>query len=280
MLRQRAMAFFSVSADTAASPLLFTLLGTGFSFLCTVVGASAVFFTTQRTSEKLETLSLGFAAGIMVAASVWSLLLPAEEAAQAAGQTPWLVTTAGFIVGALFLKLLDSLMPHLHMGSSRPEGPSVHLRRSMLLFLAITLHNIPEGGSVGLTAGAAALSGETTALSAALAFALGIGIQNIPEGAAVSLPMRQEGFSKWRAFLFGAASGLVEPLAGLFVVLTFSFFLPAMPMMLAMAAGAMLYVVVEELIPAAHLSKHSDLGTLAFIFGFAVMMALDTALAS
>ena len=180
--------------------------------------------------------------------------------------------------GALFLKLLDTALPHLHPGAARPEGPKTSMHRAMLLFIAITLHNVPEGGSVGLVAGSAALSGEPAALSSALALALGIGIQNIPEGAAVSLPLAGQGMSRMRAFLFGAFSGIVEPVFGLLVVLVLQTVMPAMPFMLAFAAGAMLYVVVEELIPAAHLSKHSDAGTLAVITGFILMMTLDTAL--
>lgn len=260
-----------------------TTLATGFTFLCTAAGAAAVFFTKPgngrgRGAELAETLSLGFAAGIMIAASVWSLIIPAQEMAQAQGGTPWLAAGSGVAAGALFLKLLDTALPHLHPGAARPEGPKTSMHRAMLLFIAITLHNVPEGGSLGLVAGSAALSGEPAELSSALALALGIGIQNIPEGAAVSLPLAGQGMSRMRAFLFGAFSGIVEPVFGLLVVLVLQTVMPAMPFMLAFAAGAMLYVVVEELIPAAHLSKHSDAGTLAVITGFILMMTLDTAL--
>ena len=260
-----------------------TTLATGFTFLCTAGGAAAVFFMKPgngrgRGAELAETLSLGFAAGIMIAASVWSLIIPAQEMAQAQGGTPWLAAGSGVAAGALFLKLLDTALPHLHPGAARPEGPKTSMHRAMLLFIAITLHNVPEGGSVGLVAGSAALSGEPAELSSALALALGIGIQNIPEGAAVSLPLAGQGMSRMRAFLFGAFSGIVEPVFGLLVVLVLQTVMPAMPFMLAFAAGAMLYVVVEELIPAAHLSKHSDAGTLAVITGFILMMTLDTAL--
>ena len=233
-----------------------TTLATGFTFLCTAAGAAAVFFMKPgngrgRGAELAETLSLGFAAGIMIAASVWSLIIPAQEMAQAQGGTPWLAAGSGVAAGALFLKLLDTALPHLHPGAARPEGPKTSMHRAMLLFIAITLHNVP---------------------------ALGIGIQNIPEGAAVSLPLAGQGMSRMRAFLFGAFSGIVEPVFGLLVVLVLQTVMPAMPFMLAFAAGAMLYVVVEELIPAAHLSKHSDAGTLAVIAGFILMMTLDTAL--
>ncbi len=268
-----------LSPFALTSPLLLTLVSTGFTFLCTTAGAALVFLVRPgKSAGRFQTVSLGFAAGIMVAASVWSLLIPSLEAAEEAGKTPWLLATIGLIAGALFLKTLDALMPHLHMDAEKPEGPKTSLKRAQLLFLAITLHNLPEGGSIGLTAGTAALVENPMALSSALAFALGIGIQNIPEGAAVSLPMVERGASRLRAFLYGAFSGLVEPVSGIIVVLGLSFFMPLIPWMLAFAAGAMLYVVVEELIPAAHLSEHSDDGTLAFIAGFALMMALDTAL--
>ena len=264
---------------TLADAFIWTALYTGFTFLCTVAGAATVFLMRPgRESPLAETLSLGFAAGIMIAASVWSLIIPALEMSGKAGSIPWLVASSGILAGALFLKLLDMVMPHLHPGASTPEGPRTKLARVELLFLAITLHNFPEGGSVGLTAGLAAMSGDPMALSSAFALALGIGIQNIPEGAAVSLPMAGQGSSRMRAFVFGSLSGLVEPLCGLLVVLAIPVFEPVMPFMLAFAAGAMLYVVVEELTPAAHLPEHSDAGTLAVIVGFIVMMALDTAL--
>ncbi|EHY31214.1 ZIP family metal transporter [Sutterella parvirubra] len=261
------------------SPVVLTLLGTGFTFLCTTIGAAAVFFTkNDAEGSRMETMSLGFAAGIMTAAAVWSLLIPAGDAAQDQGLTPWIVTTVGFIFGALFLKLLDSALPHLHPGSATPEGPKTSLHRAQLLFLAITLHNLPEGGSVGLSAGLAGLSENPVALSSALALAIGIGLQNIPEGAAVSIPMASQGHSRWKAFLFGTFSGVVEPICGLIVVLGLPYFMGLMPWMLAFAAGAMIYVVVEELVPSAHLSEHSDLGTLSFMTGFAIMMALDMGL--
>jgi ZIP family zinc transporter len=249
--------------------LKWTAVYTGFTFLCTAAGAAAVFFLKPDAKTELaETLSLGFAAGIMTAASVWSLIIPAQEMAQKQGDTPWLIASLGIAAGAGFLKLLDAVLPHLHPGASKPEGPKTKMHRAMLLFLAITLHNIPEGGSVGLTAGLAAIAGDSASLSAAFALALGIGIQNIPEGAAVSLPLAGQGVSRWRAFWFGTGSGAVEPLFGILAALAIPLFLPVMPFMLAFAAGAMLYVVVEELIPAAHLSQHSDAGTLCFIFGF------------
>ena len=265
--------------------LLYAAIGTGVTFGCTVIGAAAVFLVkpakdavSVSRAKLIETLSLGFAAGIMIAASVWSLLIPALNMVEESGGTPWLWGTGGLLAGALFLKLLDTAMPHLHPGASAPEGPKSTLHRAQLLFIAITLHNMPEGGSVGLSAGLAGLSESPAALTTAAALALGIGIQNIPEGAAVSLPMMQQGMSRGKAFLYGAFSGAVEPICAVITVLALPVFLPVMPFLLAFAAGAMLYVVVEELIPAAHLSEHSDAGTLAVIVGFALMMALDTAL--
>lgn len=269
---------------TDLSTLSFTALEaaalcSGFTFLCTTLGAAAVFLMRSgRESPLMETLSLGFAAGIMIAASVWSLITPALEGAAGGVCPPWFVVSGGILVGAFMLKGLDAIMPHLHPGATTPEGPRTKLHRAWLLFLAITLHNLPEGGSVGLTAGLATLSSDPTALSPALALALGIGIQNIPEGAAVSLPLAAEGMSRMRAFLFGTLSGLVEPVCALLVVPVIAMVGPTMPFLLSLAAGAMLYVVVEELIPAAHLDNHSDAGTLAVIIGFVVMMALDTAL--
>lgn len=267
-----------------ADALTYALLGTGTTFACTVLGAASVFLFGRQTPasvagpSKVETVSLGFAAGIMIAAAVWSLLIPSMELAQEAGKTPWLHAAGGFLAGALFLKLLDMAMPHLHPGSSVPEGPKTKLHRAQLLFIAITLHNLPEGGAVGLASSAASMDGSAVGPASALALAIGIGLQNVPEGAAVAIPMMGLGYSKTKAFLYGAFSGLVEPVCGVLVCLLLPVFAPAMPFFLAFAAGAMIYVVVEELIPAAHLSEHSDAGTLAVIAGFALMMTMDTML--
>ena len=250
---------------------MLALLGTSFTFLMTALGAATVFFFARKVCERAQGALLGFAAGVMTAASVWSLILPAIEQTAAEGRLPpFLPAAAGIVLGALLLALLDEF--------TRQRGGERVTHSDFLLLSAITLHNIPEGGSVGLTAGLAAIAGDSASLSAAFALALGIGIQNIPEGAAVSLPLAGQGVSRWRAFWFGTGSGAVEPLFGILAALAIPLFLPVMPFMLAFAAGAMLYVVVEELIPAAHLSQHSDAGTLCFIFGFVVMMALDTAL--
>ncbi len=252
--------------------------GTGFTALMTILGASSVFLFRNRISPNVHRMALGFAAGIMIAASVWSLLIPAMEAAEDAGVASWLPAAGGFALGVLFLWALDEWLPHMHPGSKEAEGPKSQMSRSSLLFFAITLHNIPEGMSVGLLFVIAGQSGDPVALSAAFALALGMGIQNIPEGAAVSLPLRQEGYSAKRAFTFGALSGLVEPLFGCTVVLFASWITPFMPWLLAFSAGAMMYVVVEELIPEAHLGEHSNVGTMSVMAGFLLMMTLDCAL--
>lgn len=252
--------------------------GTGFTFAMTALGAASVFFFRKKISENIHRMALGLAAGIMIAASVWSLLIPAMEAAEEAGGSGWLPAAGGFILGVAFLLFLDEILPHLHPGSKDPEGPKSELSRASLLFLAVTLHNIPEGMSVGLLFVLAAQTGDPVALSAAFALALGMGIQNVPEGAAVSLPLRQEGYSARRAFAFGAVSGLAEPVFGLLVVLCAAWITPFMPWLLAFSAGAMMYVVVEELIPEAHLGEHSNIGTLSVMTGFVIMMVLDCAL--
>ncbi len=261
------------------SPIAWAAAGTGFTFLMTAFGASLVFFFRGEPNPNTQRTFLGFAAGVMVAASVWSLLIPAIEEAEAAGGSGLLPAAGGFILGVAFLMLMDRLMPHLHLGAEKPEGISSSLRRTTLLVLAMTLHNIPEGMAVGLTFALAAQHGESpAALSAAMALALGMGIQNFPEGAAVSLPLRKEGMKTFRAFLMGAFSGVVELVFGVLVVLVAGSIRPVMPWMLSFAAGSMLYVVVEELIPEAHLGEHSHVGTVSTLAGFLVMMILDVAL--
>ena len=261
------------------SPIAWAAAGTGFTFLMTALGASLVFFFRGEPNPNTQRTFLGFAAGVMVAASVWSLLIPAIEEAEAAGGSGLLPAAGGFVLGVAFLMLMDKLMPHLHLGAEKPEGISSSLRRTTLLVLAMTLHNIPEGMAVGLTFALAAQHGESpAALSAAMALALGMGIQNFPEGAAVSLPLRKEGMKTFRAFLMGAFSGVVELVFGVLVVLVAGSIRPVMPWMLSFAAGSMLYVVVEELIPEAHLGEHSHVGTVSTLAGFLVMMILDVAL--
>ncbi len=253
--------------------------GTGFTFFMTALGASVVFIFKKDMGKNIQRAFLGFAAGVMMAASVWSLLIPAIDEAAEAGGIPWVPAAGGFVIGGLFLYLLDFLMPHLHLGEKQPEGMRTSFHRTTLLVLAVTLHNIPEGMAVGLAFAMAAQHPEDPALyAAAFALALGIGIQNFPEGVAISLPLRQEGMSRMRAFVFGSLSGLVELLFGVGITLIALQIAPYMPWFLAFAAGAMIYVVVEELIPEANQGEHSNLGTAGVMAGFLIMMILDVAL--
>lgn len=259
------------------SPVWLAFLGTMFTCAATVLGAGTVFFFKKDIPQRLQRAFLGFAAGVMIAASVWSLLIPAMEMAEEAGQPGWLPAGGGFVLGALFLLALDRVLPHLHPNSAHPEGLKSSFTRTTMLVLAVTLHNIPEGLAVGLAFG---LAGENSAmsLSGALALSVGMALQNFPEGAAISLPLKKEGLSNKRSFLLGALSGVVEPIAGVTGVLIAGSITGLMPWFLAFAAGAMIYVVVEELIPEAHLGEHSHTGTLSVMFGFLVMMILDVAL--
>ena len=258
--------------------VLWAAAGTGFTFLMTTLGAGLVFFFRKQFSAGLQRVFLGFAAGVMIAAAVWSLLIPAIDQAEAAGLLGWVPAAGGFLLGVGFLIAMDSLLPHLHIGAKQPEGLSAPWKRTTLLFTAVTLHNIPEGMAVGLSFALAAQGGQAAGYTAAMALALGIGIQNFPEGAAISLPLRQEGKSVGKAFWMGSLSGVVEPIFGVLTVLIAGSIQPLMPWLLSFAAGAMIYVVVEELIPEAHLGEHSHVGTLGVIFGFVVMMILDVAL--
>ncbi len=247
-------------------------------FLGTVIGAAFVLLARGEMSSLLQKGLLGFASGVMVAASVWSLLLPSLDMSSALGAWAWAPACSGLAAGMLFLLLLDNLIPHLHLNSSEPEGVRSGLGRSSMLVLAVTLHNIPEGMAVGVVA-AGAMSGDMgITLSGAVALAAGIAIQNVREGAIISLPLRSEGFTRRRAFVYGALSGIVEPIAAVITILLIDSLLPMMPYLLGFAAGAMLYVVVEELIPEAQQGHHSNLGTLTFAVGFIVMMILDVAL--
>ena len=267
--------------QTMQQALLWAAMGTGFTFLMTSLGAASVFLFRKKTGALAQRIFLGFAAGVMVAASVWSLLIPAIERAEEMGQVGWVPALGGFVLGSAFLMLIHRLLPHEHSEGKGYEGPSAKSAkwgRPMLLFTAMTIHNIPEGMSVGLLFGMAGMSGDPAMFGMAVALALGLGIQNIPEGAAVSLPLRQEGMSAGKAFAMGALSGLAEPVFGVAVVLLIGVITPYMPWMLAFSAGAMMYVVVEELIPEAHLGENSNIGTVAVLGGFLVMMVLDVAL--
>ena len=258
------------------SPMLYALSGTLFTFVMTAAGAACVFCFKDRPQAKLTKLSLGAAAGIMLAAAVWSLLLPAMEEAAALGLAPELPAAGGFILGVGFLMLLDSLTPHLHLNAAVPEGPHTALSRAALLFLAVTIHNIPEGMAVGISCAAAA--GSNLEADPSFAVALGMGLQNVPEGAAVTLPLMAAGVKRAKAFGLGVLSGLAEPAAAVLTVLAAAGFSSILPWLLAFAAGAMLYVVVEELIPEARLGEHSNAGALAVLGGFVLMMSLDSIL--
>ncbi|MGN0601944.1 MAG: ZIP family metal transporter [Oscillospiraceae bacterium] len=259
--------------------VLLAAAGTGLTFLLTTLGAAVVFFLKKNaSSEKIERIFLGFAAGVMIAASVWSLLIPAIEKAEELGKIGWIPAAGGFVLGVLFLMGLDKLLPYFHAGLDREKGVEQGMKRSTLLVCAVTLHNIPEGMAVGLAFALAAQDNSSVLLAAAVALAMGIGIQNFPEGAAISLPLRQSGMSRTKAFLYGMASGLVEPVFGILTVLVAGSVVPLMPWLLAFAAGAMLYVVVEELIPEAHLGDFPHLGTFGVMVGFLIMMILDVAL--
>ncbi|OFY66724.1 MAG: dihydroorotate dehydrogenase [Bacteroidetes bacterium RBG_13_43_22] len=261
------------------NPVLLALFATLFTWGVTALGAAMVFFF-KSINRKILNSMLGFAAGVMIAASFWSLLKPAIEMAEAAGSSPWIPAVVGFLTGGAFLFLTDRLLPHLHQGLStdKAEGIKTSWQRSILLVMAITLHNIPEGLAVGVAFGALASSTDTGNLAGAIVLAVGIGLQNFPEGAAVSIPLRREGFSRLKSFMYGQASGLVEPIAaviGAFAVLMIK---PMLPYALSFAAGAMIFVVVEELIPESQTGNETDLSTIGAMFGFATMMLLDVAL--
>lgn len=247
-------------------------------FVGTSLGSACVFFLKKGLGDRVHRGLTGFASGVMVAASIWSLLIPAMDQSSGAGSLAFLPAVIGFWAGILFLLGLDHLIPHLHQKSHHAEGPHTRLRRSTMMVLAVTLHNIPEGMAVGVVyAGYLAGDGQITMMGA-LALSLGIAIQNFPEGAIISMPLRAEGMSKPRAFAGGVLSGAVEPLGALLTILAAGLVVPALPYLLSFAAGAMIYVVVEELIPEMSQGKHSDIGALSFAVGFTLMMALDVAL--
>lgn len=247
-------------------------------FMGTALGAGCVLFMKKSLNPMLQRALTGFAAGVMVAASIWSLLIPAMEQSEKMGRWAFAPAVAGFWFGILFLLVLDRVVPHLHMNSNKAEGPESSLQKTTMLVLAVTLHNLPEGMAVGVVY-AGWLSGDAgITLMGALALSIGIAIQNFPEGAIISMPLRAEGVSKKKSFLYGALSGAVEPIGAALTILAARFVVPFLPYLLSFAAGAMLYVVVEELIPEMSEGKHSNLGTVLFAAGFTVMMALDVAL--
>ena len=247
-------------------------------FLGTMLGSAMVFLMKKEIKISIKKILLGFAAGVMIAASVWSLLIPASQMAEEQGQAPWIPTSVGFLLGIVFLLILDSIIPHLHISQKKPEGIKTGFKKATMLVLAVTLHNIPEGMAVGVTL-AGALSGNVgISIAGAMALAIGIAIQNFPEGAIISMPLRTEGVSKTKSFLYGALSGIVEPIGAIITIILTNQILPILPYVLSFAAGAMIYVVVEELIPESQEGEHSNIGTIGVAIGFVVMMILDTVL--
>lgn len=257
---------------------LYAFIGIMLPLLGTVLGSACVFFMRKGMSDKLQKALSGFASGVMVAASIWSLIIPAIEQSENMGKLSFVPAAVGFCLGMMFLLLLDHIIPHLHRNAQQAEGPKSNLKKTTMLVLAVTLHNIPEGMAVGVVyAGYIAGNSNMTAMGA-LVLSLGIAIQNFPEGAIISMPLKAEKMSKSRAFLSGAASGVVEPVSALITIAAASLVIPILPYLLSFAAGAMMYVVVEELIPEMSAGRHSNIGTVLFAAGFTLMMILDVAL--
>lgn len=247
-------------------------------FLGTAFGSAMVFFMKNELNKKVEKILLGFASGVMIAASVWSLLIPSIDMARKQGVEPWLPAASGFLLGMFFLLVLDSVIPHLHLESTKPEGVKTKLKKTTMMVLAVTLHNIPEGMAVGVSLAGALMGNMGITLTGAFALAIGIAIQNFPEGAIISMPLKAEGESKGKAFLYGALSGIVEPIGAIITILLTNAVVPILPYLLSFAAGAMIYVVVEELIPESQAGEHSNIGTIGVAIGFVIMMILDIAL--
>ena len=254
------------------------LLGILIPFAGTALGSGMVFFMKKEMNGRLQKLLLGFASGVMIAASVWSLLIPALDMSEESGGIAWFPAAAGFLLGMGFLLILDTLTPHLHFTEEKPEGMPAHLKKTTMLVLAVTLHNIPEGMAVGVTFAGAMTENAMMTLTGAFALSVGIAIQNFPEGAIISMPLKGQGLSKTRAFIYGTLSGIVEPAAAFLTILLTGLVVPLLPYLLSFAAGAMIYVVVEELIPEAQTGKHSNIGTIGVAVGFTLMMILDVAL--
>lgn len=253
------------------------ILGLLIPFLGTTLGSACVFFMAKKMSTFIQKILLGFASGVMVAASVWSLLIPAIDMSESLGKFAFMPAAVGFLLGIAFLLILDRTIPHMHL-DNEIEGTKAHLKKSTMLVLAVTLHNIPEGMAVGVVFAGVMMGNSEVSMMGAMALAIGIAIQNFPEGAIISMPLRSEGMSKGKAFLYGTASGIVEPIGALVTILLSRLVIPILPYLLAFAAGAMIYVVVEELIPEASEGEHSNIATIGFAIGFVVMMVLDVAL--
>lgn len=255
-----------------------TAAGLLIPFLGTTLGAAMVFLLKNEMDKKLEKLLLGFASGVMIAASIWSLIMPAIDMAEEQGKIAWLPPAIGFLLGIAFLLILDTIIPHLHLDSSKPEGPDSKLKKTTMLVLAVTLHNLPEGMAVGVVFAGAMAGNSGITMAGAVALAIGIAIQNFPERAIISMPLKSEGVSKPRAFIYGMLSGIVEPIGAVITILLTSVVTPILPYILSFAAGAMIYVVVEELIPESQSGDHSNIGTIGVAIGFTIMMILDVAL--
>lgn len=253
-------------------------LGLAIPFLGTTLGAAMVFLMKKEMNKKVEKILLGFASGVMIAASVWSLLIPSIEMTKSQGKTAWIPAAIGFLLGIIFLLILDSVIPHMHLESVKPEGIKSKLKKTTMMVFAVTLHNIPEGMAVGVTFAGALAQNAGITMAGAFALAVGIAIQNFPEGAIISMPLKSEGVSKPRAFLYGTLSGIVEPIGAIITILLTNAVVPILPYLLSFAAGAMIYVVVEELIPESQAGEHSNIGTIGVAIGFTIMMILDVAL--
>ena len=254
------------------------VIGLAIPFLGTTLGAAMVFLMKNKINNKIEKLLLGFASGVMIAASIWSLLIPAIEMSESQGKIAWVPAAIGFLLGITFLLVLDSVIPHMHLKSNKPEGIKSKLKKTTMMVFAVTLHNIPEGMAVGVTFAGALTQNAGITIAGAFALAIGIAIQNFPEGAIISMPLKSEGISKPKAFLYGTLSGIVEPIGAIITILLTNAVVPMLPYLLAFAAGAMIYVVVEELIPESQAGEHSNIGTIGVAIGFVVMMILDVAL--
>ena len=253
-------------------------LGLAIPFLGTTLGAAMVFLMKEEMNKKVEKILLGFASGVMIAASVWSLLIPSIEMAETQGKVAWIPAAIGFLLGIVFLLVLDSVVPHMHLESEKPEGMKAKLKKTTMMVFAVTLHNIPEGMAVGVTFAGALAQNAGITMAGAFALAVGIAIQNFPEGAIISMPLKSEGVSKPKAFLYGTLSGIVEPIGAIITILLTNAVVPILPYLLSFAAGAMIYVVVEELIPESQAGEHSNIGTIGVAIGFTIMMILDVAL--
>ena len=247
-------------------------------FLGTILGSAMVFLMKDKINSRVEKFLLGFASGVMMAASVWSLMIPSIDMAQEEHMIKWLPAAVGFSLGIIFLLVIDSITPHLHLKSKKPEGLKAKLKNSTMMVLAVTIHNIPEGMSVGVVFAGILSQNISISLAGAFALSIGIAIQNFPEGAIISMPLKGEGLSKGKSFLYGALSGIVEPIAAIITILIASVIEPILPYLLSFAAGAMIYVVVEELIPELQEGEHSNIGTIGVAIGFVIMMILDVAL--